>query len=77
MMCFQSGISKLREARNVVLELRNAAEEQQRKLTEKQENANTALNMISDTMKNTNVHKEKIEHLKLQTEQENMQLSKR
>lgn len=61
----------------MVLKLRNAAEEQQEKLTEKQENANTALDMISNAMKDTNSHKDKIEHLKLQTEQENAQLAKR
>lgn len=57
--------------------MKQAAKIQQDKLAEKQENANIALNMISSTMKSTNIHKEKIEVLKQRTEQESMQLTKR
>lgn len=70
-------MSKLTEARNVVSELKKKAAEQQEKLAEKQAKANTALDMISNTMNNANTHKEKMEVLKQQTELENQQLMKR
>lgn len=61
----------------MVTELKKKAAEQQEKLAEKQAKANTALDMISNTMNNANTHKEKMEVLKQQTELENQQLMKR
>lgn len=46
-------------------------------LAEKQSKANTALDMISATMQNANIHKQEMEILKEQTEKENEQLIKR
>ncbi|XP_017783105.1 PREDICTED: cytoplasmic dynein 2 heavy chain 1 [Nicrophorus vespilloides] len=73
----QAGVAKLNEAKNVVADLKVNAAEQQVKLSEKQGKANKALDMISNTMKNANVHKEEMETLKKQTEAENIQLVKR
>lgn len=72
-----AGVTKLTEARNVVTDLKQKALEQQEKLAEKQSMANNALDMISNTMKNANVHKEEMESLKIRTEKENQQLIKR
>lgn len=68
---------KLTEAENLVKELRQNATEQQNKLEEKQSKASAALDMISNTMKNANSHKEEMESLKSKTEAENIQLMKR
>lgn len=73
----KTGVSKLTNARNVVAKLKESANEQKRKLAEKQAKANTALDMITTTMENANVHKEKMETLKQQTEKENVLLMKR
>ncbi|XP_015834463.1 cytoplasmic dynein 2 heavy chain 1 [Tribolium castaneum] len=70
----QAGVDKLNEAGNLVATLKQKAAEQQNKLAEKQAKANTALDMISNTMKNANTHKEEMEVLKHKTEEENKQL---
>ncbi|KAJ8984389.1 hypothetical protein NQ317_003537, partial [Molorchus minor] len=73
----KAGVAKLTEAENLVKELKQKAAEQQEKLAEKQSKANAALDMISNTMKNANSHKEEMENLKSKTEEENKQLIKR
>ncbi|CAG9863949.1 unnamed protein product [Phyllotreta striolata] len=73
----KAGVSKLTEAENMVKELKENAAEKQTKLAEKQAKANSALNMITNTMKNANVHKEEMEHLRSKTEEETIQLNKR
>ncbi|KAJ3658130.1 hypothetical protein Zmor_009888 [Zophobas morio] len=70
----KAGVARLNEAANLVARLKQKAAEQQNKLAEKQAKANTALDMISNTMKNANTHKEEMEVLKQQTEDENRQL---
>lgn len=65
------------EAESLVKELKQDAVEKQTKLAEKQTKANSALDMISNTMKNANVHKDEMEHLKSKTEEESIQLNKR
>ncbi|KAF5303585.1 hypothetical protein FQR65_LT08186 [Abscondita terminalis] len=72
-----AGVSKLTEARNVVAELKMKAKEQEEQLSQKQAKANTALDMISSTMKNANNQKNEMEKLKQQTEKESSHLSKR
>lgn len=73
----QAGVDKLTEARSVVAELKLNAAEQQEKLAEKQNKANAALDMISNTMENANTQKQEMEILKRNTENENEQLVKR
>lgn len=73
----RAGVSKLTDAKNVVAKLKESADEQKKKLAEKQAKANSALDMITTTMENANVHKEKMENLKQQTEKENELLMKR
>uniref|UniRef100_A0A6P7FU93 Cytoplasmic dynein 2 heavy chain 1 n=1 Tax=Diabrotica virgifera virgifera TaxID=50390 RepID=A0A6P7FU93_DIAVI len=73
----KAGVSKLTEAESLVKELKQDAIEKQEKLAEKQSKANSALDMISNTMKNANVHKEEMEVLKGKTEEENVQLERR
>lgn len=73
----KAGVSKLTDAGNVVAKLKESADEQKEKLAEKQAKANTALDMITATMENANVHKEKMEGLKQQTEKESELLVKR
>lgn len=70
-------MSKLTEAKNIVADLKVKAAQQQDKLAEKQSKANAALDMISNTMKNANNHKEEMEVLKQHTEKENQLLMKR
>ncbi|KAK4887690.1 hypothetical protein RN001_003961 [Aquatica leii] len=72
-----AGVSKLTDARNVVAELKTKAKEQEEQLSNKQEKANTALDMISSTMKNANSQKNEMEKLKQQTEKESVHLNKR
>ena len=58
------GVSKLTEAKEVVKRLKSEAAQQETQLAEKQSEANDALQMITDTMKNANqqkVHNEKYE----------------
>lgn len=73
----RAGVLKLTEARNVVAKLKESADAQKQKLAEKQAKANSALDMITATMENANVHKEKMEGLKQRTERENELLMKR
>ena len=70
----KAGVARLNEAANLVARLKQKAAEQQNKLAEKQAKANTALDMISNTMKNANTHNAEMEVLKQQTEDENRQL---
>lgn len=67
----------MNDAKNVVAELKVKASEQQEELAEKQGKANTALDMISNTMKNANTRKEEMEILKKNTEKENLTLMQR
>ncbi|CAG9831197.1 unnamed protein product [Diabrotica balteata] len=69
--------SKQKKLKSLVKELKQDAIEKQEKLAEKQSKANSALDMISNTMKNANVHKEEMEVLKGKTEEENVQLERR
>lgn len=73
----KAGVSKLTDAKDVVAKLKESANEQKKTLAEKQAKANSALDMITATMENANVHKEKMENLKQQTEKENELLIKR
>ncbi|XP_076274081.1 dynein cytoplasmic heavy chain beethoven isoform X2 [Rhynchophorus ferrugineus] len=73
----EAGVSKLTAAKDLVGELKQKAAVQQEKLAEKQSKANSALDMISNTMKGANEHKEEMEGLKKKTEAENVQLMKR
>ncbi|KAJ9599677.1 hypothetical protein L9F63_026473 [Diploptera punctata] len=73
----QAGVSKLTEARQVVDALKSQAAVQEQKLAEKQEKANSALQMITETMRNANTHKVEMESLKDRTERENIQLMER
>ncbi|KAK5644082.1 hypothetical protein RI129_007927 [Pyrocoelia pectoralis] len=73
----QAGVTKLTDAKNVVDELKLKAKEQQEKLSQKQEKANAALDMISSTMKNANTQKHEMENLKQHTEKESVYLAKR
>ncbi|KAF4526157.1 hypothetical protein B566_EDAN008193 [Ephemera danica] len=73
----KAGVSKLTEARQVVAELRSQAEIQEKQLAEKQQEAATALHLISDTMQGANTQKLEMEGLKEQTMKENEQLLKR
>jgi dynein heavy chain 2 len=57
--------------------LKSQAAEQEHKLAEKQAKANSALMMITETMRNANTHKVEMEALKDQTERENLLLMER
>jgi len=57
--------------------LKSQAAEQEHKLAEKQAKANSALMMITETMRNANTHKVEMEALKEQTERENLLLMER
>nr|CAD7430089.1 unnamed protein product [Timema monikensis] len=70
----QAGVSKLTEARLVVDSLKSEAANQEQRLAEKQAKANSALQMITETMRSANSHKTEMECLKEQTEKENQQL---
>lgn len=70
----KAGVSKLNEARNVVSTLKLEAAEQEKLLAEKQGKATSALEMITETMSNANVHRNQMEELKKKTEQENEML---
>nr|XP_022905741.1 cytoplasmic dynein 2 heavy chain 1 [Onthophagus taurus] len=73
----KAGVKKLTEARQIVDELKLKASEQQSKLAEKQEMANSALDMISNTMRDANSQKKEMEILKKDTENENVMLQRR
>jgi dynein heavy chain 2 len=57
--------------------VKSQAAEQEHKLAEKQAKANSALMMITETMRNANTHKVEMEALKEQTERENLLLMER
>lgn len=67
---FEAGIAKLEEATTIVEELKAEAAEQETILAEKQAEANKAMDMISITLKNSNVQKGELEELRKKTEQE-------
>ncbi|XP_074038391.1 dynein cytoplasmic heavy chain beethoven [Leptinotarsa decemlineata] len=73
----EAGVAKLTEAESLVKGLKEKAAEKQAMLEEKRSKANLALDMISNTMKNANSHKEEMESLKSKTQEENVQLMKR
>ena len=74
---FQAGVSKLNEAREVVRDLEAEAAKKQVILNEKQNEANKALHLITDTMKSANTQKVQMESLKEQTLLENNKISER
>ncbi len=55
------GVSKLTEARDVVRTLKSEAASQEETLAEKQHEANEALQMITDTMRNANLQKGQVQ----------------
>ncbi len=71
------GVSKLTEARDVVRQLKSEAAEQEAQLAEKQQEANEALQMITDTMRNANLQKGEMEDLRGQTLKEEKHLNQR
>ncbi len=71
------GVTKLTEAHEVVHKLKAEAAEQEKALAEKQNEANEALQMITDTMRNANVQKGEMEDLRGQTLQEERNLNER
>ncbi|TRY75069.1 hypothetical protein TCAL_08574 [Tigriopus californicus] len=71
------GVSKLTEARDVVHKLKAEAAIQEKELAEKQAEANEALQMITDTMKNANTQKGEMENLKSKTLEEEKNLNVR
>lgn len=74
---FQAGVSKLNEAKDVVKKLEKEAAEKEVVLNEKQNEANKALQLITDTMTNANQHKSQMENLKEQTMRENEKIAER
>lgn len=70
-------MAKLNEARQVVSELKAVAAEKETVLAEKQSEANRALELITDTMKNANAQKVQMETLKDQTVNENKKIAER
>ena len=71
------GVSKLKEAREVVAKLKKEAAVQEKVLAEKQGEANQALQMITDTMKNANTQKSEMQGLKANTLKEEKSISER
>ena len=71
------GVSKLVEAKEVVRKLKSEAAVQEKELAEKQHEANEALQMITDTMKNANKQKVEMEDLKGDTMKEQAALNER
>ena len=71
------GVSKLQEAREVVAKLKKEAAAQEKVLAEKQGEANQALQMITDTMKNANTQKSEMQDLKSNTMKEEKSISER
>lgn len=70
-------MSKLNEAREVVTHLKGEAAKKEAVLGEKQGEANKALELITDTMKNANDQKVQMEALKDQTVMENKKIAER
>ena len=71
------GVSKLKEAREVVAKLKKEAAAQEEILAEKQGEANQALQMITDTMKNANTQKSEMQDLKSNTMKEEKSIAER
>ena len=71
------GVSKLKEAREIVAKLKKEAAVQEEVLAEKQGEANQALQMITDTMKNANTQKSEMQGLKANTLKEEKSISER
>ncbi len=71
------GVSKLTEAKEVVGRLKGEAAVQEKQLAEKQHEANQALQMITDTMKNANAQKVEMEDLRGQTVEKEKSLNQR
>ena len=71
------GVSKLKEAREVVAKLKKEAAVQEKILAEKQGEANQALQMITDTMKNANTQKSEMQDLKTNTLKEEKSIAER
>lgn len=67
----------MNEAREVVSRLKAEAAKKETVLAEKQEEANRALQLITDTMKNANDQKVQMEALKEQTLRENKKITER
>ena len=76
-MHLQAGVSKLNEAKEVVKHLEEEAAKKEVILNEKQGEANKALQLITETMKNANEHKIQMETLKDQTIRENEKIAER
>lgn len=74
---YQAGVAKMNEAREVVSRLKAEAAKKETVLAEKQEEANRALQLITDTMKNANDQKVQMETLKEQTLNENKKIAER
>ena len=72
-----TGVSKLKEAREIVAKLKKEAAVQEEVLAEKQGEANQALQMITDTMKNANTQKSEMQGLKANTLKEEKTISER
>ena len=72
-----NGVSKLNEAREVVAKLKSEAGVQEKRLAEKQGEANNALQMITDTMKNANTQKSEMQDLKTNTLKEEALIQER
>ena len=70
-------MAKLNEARDVVGRLKAEAATKEVVLAEKQEEANRALQLITDTMKNANDQKVQMEALKEQALTENKKITER
>ncbi|MPC25130.1 Cytoplasmic dynein 2 heavy chain 1 [Portunus trituberculatus] len=73
----KAGVAKLNEARDVVSHLKAEAAKKEVVLAEKQEEANRALQLITDTMKNANDQKVQMEALKEQALTENKKITER
>ncbi|EDO38992.1 predicted protein [Nematostella vectensis] len=73
----QAGISKLTDAKNLVDNLKQKAGEQSRKLAEKQEEADTALQEITTSMQRASESKSEMETLKQKQGEESVKLEKR
>ena len=71
------GVSKLKEAREIVAKLKKEAAVQEKILAEKQGEANQALQMITDTMKNANTQKSEMQDLKSNTQKEEKSIAER
>lgn len=70
-------MTKLNQTRIIVDKLKKEAASQKEKLAEKQLEASSALNLIGETMRNANTHKEKMEKLREQAVLESKQLTER